>query len=115
VPDAPPPAIAARLFLKMSFAQQVTTVAQSASSSIMSKGIDYSKWEKMDLSDSDSSDGTPKATAAATATAPQSRLQQSSQTSQTAKVSIEIDKPQVAEGSSWNVRNFHWEEQDLDK
>ncbi len=95
----------------------------------MSKGIDYSKWDKFD--DTDSSDGTPKASAAAPA--PDARVEEcatnlcflspetrndpcrSSLTSQTAKVSIAIDKPQQGEGSAWNVSNFHWEEQNLDK
>jgi hypothetical protein len=30
-------------------------------------------------------------------------------------MSIELEKPQQAAGSPWNVSNFHWEEQNLDK
>ena len=96
----------------------------------MSKGIDYSKWDKMQF-DTDSSDGTLQSSSAAPA--PDSRVEEcviaplflqpkprndpcrSSLTSETAKVSIAIDKPQQGEGSAWNVSNFHWEEQNLDK
>ncbi len=77
----------------------------------MSKGIDYSKWDKMNLDDDSSSDGTPRPAAQA----PSARVQGATSSSETAKVSIEIDRPQQAEGSAWNVSNFHWEEQNLDK
>ncbi len=77
----------------------------------MSKGIDYSKWDKMNLDDDSSSDGTPRPAGQG----PSARVQGSTSSSETAKVSIEIDRPQQAEGSAWNVSNFHWEEQNLDK
>ena len=73
--------------------------------------IDYSKWDKMTF-DTDS-DATPQSTASAAA--PVSRVQEATATSQSAKMAIELERPQQAEGSAWNVSNFHWEEQNLDK
>ncbi len=72
--------------------------------------IDYSKWDKMTF-DGDS-DASPQSPAAA---APAARVQEATATSQSAKMSIELERPQQAEGSAWNVSNFHWEEQNLDK
>ena len=77
----------------------------------MSKGIDYSKWDKMEF-DAEG-DNSPQSEAAAVA--PPVRIQESSLTSETAKMAIGLEKPQLAEGSAWNVSNFHWEEQNLDK
>jgi len=72
--------------------------------------IDYSKWDKMTF-DTDS-DASPLSPAAA---APAARVHEATATSQSAKMSIELERPQQAEGSAWNVSNFHWEEQNLDK
>ncbi len=58
----------------------------------MSKGIDYSKWDKMAF-DTDASD-EPTTKSAAAAPAPAPRVQEASLTSETAKMSIELQKPQ---------------------
>jgi hypothetical protein len=77
----------------------------------MSKGIDYSKWDKMEFdTEGDAASTPPQVTAA-----PAARIEESSLTSETAKMAIGLEKPQQAEGSAWNVSNFHWEEQNLDK
>jgi hypothetical protein len=84
-----------------------TDIAPNIATPDMSKGIDYSKWDKMKFEDTSDSDGTPHA--------PQADVVEASSTSETSKMSIGLEKPQQAEGSAWNVSNFHWEEQNLDK
>jgi len=67
------------------------SVALNNLSPQMSKGIDYSKWDKMAFDTDSSDEPTPKAAAAP---APAARLQEKTLTSETSKMSIEMQKPQ---------------------
>jgi hypothetical protein len=59
--------------------------------------INYSKWNSIDVSDSDEEDA-PKKTASSKQVIP----------------SAKPAPPKEAVGSAWNASNFHWEEQKLD-
>jgi hypothetical protein len=59
--------------------------------------INYSKWNSIDVSDSDEEENSKKAAPSKPAAAP-----------------AKPAPPKEAVGSAWNASNFHWEEQKLD-
>merc|ERR1712216_46014 len=62
--------------------------------------VDYSKWDKLDLSDDEGEATTSVAKAPAKKAEP--------------VASVRLEKPKEAQGSAWNANNYHFEEQKLD-